>query len=82
MPIYKYSRSKSTDVGDLRGLKSIEFSCNHMSVGSKVSINNPLSSLHVGEVSIFSEPVNSIAGLSKDEGVLLLEDSLSILLSW
>ena len=79
MPIYKYFKSKSTDVGDLRGLKSIEFSCNHMSIGSKVSVNYPLTSLHEWEFFIFGQPVNSVARLSKYKRGLLLHYSLDVL---
>ena len=53
-----------------------------MSIGSKVSVDDPLASLHVREAFVLSEPVNSVAGLPKDERVLLSHNSLSVLLSW
>ena len=52
-----------------------------MSIGSKVSVNDPLASLHVREPSIFGKPVNSVARLPKDVRVLFFHDSLSVFFS-
>lgn len=52
-----------------------------MSISSKVSVDDPLASLHVREASIFGKPVDSVARLSEDEGILLFHYSLSVLFS-
>jgi hypothetical protein len=52
-----------------------------VSVSSKVSVYYPFSSLHEWKISVFSQPIDSIAGLPENEGVLLLKYSLGIFLS-
>ena len=72
----------SAKVCDLWDLVPVEVRGNNVSVSSKISVNDPLSFLHIWEIFVFCQPINSVAGLAENERVLLLSDPLGILLSW
>ena len=78
---HKFNLYESIEIGDLWDFIAIKFGSYYVSIGSKVSVDDPLPSLHVREPSIFGKPVNSVARLPKDEGVLFFHNSLSVFFS-
>ena len=72
----------STEVSDLWDIIPVKVSGNNVAIGTEVPINDPFSFLHVWEVSVLGQPIDSIACLAKNERVSLIHDPLFILLLW